>query len=114
MSDAFHDFDVRLKRIDRNHARMARGYSGRMTKDGLIVFRPKRRQVGFPVRGLFLLVVGFICFKGLIIAHLGAATFEQRAAALGEGTYVEQAGAVIMQPDPVSSGIAAKLSPYFR
>lgn len=107
-------FDARLRRIDRIRARLVHGYECRVGEDGLIVFRPKRRRRAFSVRGLFLIVVGFFCFKGLILAHLGPSVYQDRVAALEGGTYAEQAGALVMQVDPVSSAIAGKLRPFVR
>ncbi len=114
MSDAFQGFDTRLKSIDRNRARMERGYVGKVSKDGLIVFRPKRRQRGVPVRGIIYLVAGFIFFKAVIIAHLGASLYGERLAQLSQGSTIEQAGAVVMQPDTLSMILAARLRPILR
>lgn len=114
MSNAFQGFDTRLKSIERKHARIKRGYVGRVGKDGLIVFRPKRRQGGISLRGIVYLVVGFIFFKAVIIAHLGAGLYEERLAQLAEGSVVEQAGAAVMQPDAVSAMFASKLRPFLR
>jgi hypothetical protein len=109
MSDGYSGFQNRLRRIDRRHVRLAQGYESRVGKDGLIVFRPKRRSRGFPLRGIVLLGLGFCVFKGVILAHTGETLYEQRLAALGSGTYVEQAGAWVMQVDPVTQAIGAKL-----
>ncbi len=114
MSEAFQDFDTRLKKIDRKHNRLAQGYSARVSKDGLIVFRPKRRQSRISLRGVALLAVGFLCFKGILLAHLGATTYENRIAALQDGTLIEQGGAYVMQIDPVSNAIAMKLHPILN
>ena len=114
MSNAFQGFDTRLKRISRNRARMAQGYVGQVGRDGLIVFRPKRRSGGFPIKGLMLLVLGVFCFKGLILAHLGEQIYETRVASLAEGSVVEQAGAFVMQADPISLAIAQKVRPLVK
>lgn len=114
MTNTYQGFDARLKKIDRNRARLANGYSAKVTKDGLIVFRPKRRSQGFSVRGLAFLVLGFFLFKGMILAHLGGTVYEQRVAALKEGTVVEQAGAFVMKTDNVSATIAQYLRPFVK
>lgn len=107
-------FERRLKLINKKRARLADGYVSKVGKDGLIVFRPKRREGGFPIKGLALLVLGFFVFKGVILAHLGDGTFEARLAQLSQGSTVEQAGAFIMQPDLVSQAIAQQLRPYVK
>ncbi len=114
MSDAYSGFDSRLRKIDRKRARLANGYKSKVSKDGLIVFKPKRRQAGFPLRALVLLIIGFFVFKGMIMAHIGTSLYEQRVAALMEGTLVEQAGAYVMQTDPVTERIAQKLRPFLQ
>ena len=114
MSNTFQGFDARLKKIDRNRVRLSNGYSAKVTKDGLIVFRPKSRSGGFSVRGLLFLIAGFFLFKAMIMAHLGGTTYDQRVGALEQGTMVEQAGAFVMQRDPVTVAIAEKLRPFLK
>lgn len=114
MTNAYQSFDKRLKKIGRNHAKLSQGYSSRVGRDGLIVFRPHRRQGGFPIRGLLLLAVGLFCFKGFILAHLGEATYSSRVETLAAGSMVEQAGAFMMQPDPVSLFIADYTRPFLK
>ncbi len=107
-------FTARIKNVQRGHARMAHGYDSKVGRDGLIVFRPKRRKRSFPLRGLMLMIVGLLCFKGLVMAQFGAATYDARVDNLRQGTMLEQAGAVIMQADPVSRFIAIKAAPLLR
>ena len=114
MTNSFAEFDSRLKRIDRNRSRLASGYSAKVTSNGLIVFRPKRRDASFSVRGLLYLVAGFLIFKSVILAHLGEVTYAERVGALQSGTVVEQAGAYVMQEEIVTSTIANYLRPYLN
>lgn len=114
MSDAYQGFEHRLRKIGRKRARLADGYVSKVGRDGLIVFKPRRRQGGISLRGLVFLVVGFFCFKGLIMAHLGAPLYEERVETLRSGSIVEQVGGFVMQPDPVTQSIAAKLRPFLR
>ncbi len=114
MAHAANGFDRRLKMIGKKRARLANGYVSQVGKDGLVIFRPKRRSGGFPIKGLALLVLGFFVFKGLILAHLGEGTFETRLATLSQGSVVEQTGAWIMQPDVVSQAIAQQVRPFMN
>jgi len=111
MTNAYKSFDKRLTRIGRKRARLVHGYSSQVGKDGLIVFRPKHSRGGFPIRGLVFLVVGFFCFKALILAHLGETVYSQRVDALAAGSVVEEAGAFVMQAEPVSLAIAQLIRP---
>ncbi|WP_135507253.1 hypothetical protein [Roseovarius aestuariivivens] len=111
MTNAFDTFDSRLKKIDRNRTRLAQGYSAKVTNDGLIVFRPKRIKRSVPLQGLLFLIGGFFLFKAMILAGLGTDTYEQRVTALSSGTVIEQAGAYVMQKDPVTAAVAEKLRP---
>ncbi|MCZ4354266.1 hypothetical protein O4H61_17255 [Roseovarius aestuarii] len=106
-------FAARLKKVNRKHTRMARGYDAKVGRDGLIVFRPKRRKAGMPIRGLMLAGAALLGFKALAIVQLGAGGYDARVEALQNGTAVEQAGAFVMQPDPVSTAIATRLAPLF-
>ena len=112
MTDTRNGFGNRLKHVERKHAKMARGYDCKVARDGLIVFKPKRRKAHFPWKGLTLLFVGLLGFKGLVIAHTGSDTYSQRVAELSNGAVYERAGAVVLQIDPVSEAIATKIKPY--
>ena len=114
MSDAFQGFDSRLKAIGRKRTRLAQGYVSKVGKDGLIIFRPKRRKSGLPLRGLFYLALGFTFFQAVIIAHLGAPLYGDRLTQLAQGSIVEQAGAVVMQTDPVSELLSTYIRPILR
>lgn len=114
MADIQYGFAKRLRRIDLKHARLERGYMGKVRDDGLIEFRPKSRFPSIPVRGLIYLVIGFAFFKAVVIAHLGGVTYQERIALLAQGSIVEQAGAYVMRPDPLSGMFAAYLAPFLR
>lgn len=106
MADIRNDFSTRVKSVERKHARMAHGYECRVGQDGLITIRPKRRRVIVPLKGLVLLLLAFICFKGLIMAWVGDAVYELRIDALNHGPVFEQVGAFVMQADPITRQIA--------
>jgi hypothetical protein len=110
MADIHHGFAKRLRRIDLKHARLERGYIGKVREDGLIEFRPKRRVPAIPLRGLLYLVFGFAFFKAVVLAHLGGVTYQERLAGLAAGNPLERAGAYVMRPDPVTRMIAGPLS----
>lgn len=114
MSDATRHFNARLRRIDTHHARLKRGYVGKVRHDGLIVFKPRRQRRAIPWRGLLTLIFGFVFFKAVVLAHLGAVTFEARVSQLADGHVIEQAGAVILRPDPLTRWIAGYLAPVLR
>ena len=104
-------FDKRLRRINRKHARMQRGVIASVNHDGLIIARPRRTAPRFPVRGMILLLAAFFVFKGGLYAYLGPITYNERVGTLASGTQVEQAGAWAMQADPVTIWIAQNLQP---
>jgi len=115
MSDAKRDFNARLRRIDQTHARLEGGYAGKVRSDGLIVFRPRRRsRPALLLRGLIYLCLGFVFFKAVVLAHLGGVTYEARIAHLAGGHVLEQAGAVVMQPDALTRWMAGHLAPVLR
>ena len=108
-------FNKRLKALGRKHAAMANGYTTQVRGDGLIVVKPKRRaRRGFPLAKLLILGLGFVAFKGFMLASLGELTYNERLARMGNGTSVEQAGAWVMQIDPLTRFMAGYLEPLTK
>ncbi|WP_299688373.1 hypothetical protein [uncultured Tateyamaria sp.] len=106
------DFQTRVGTVQRQHKAMSHGYTTEMRGDGLIVVKPKRAmRRGFPLRGLLVLVLGFFAFKGFMLASLGEVTYNERVAKLGNGTMVEQAGAWVMQTEPLTTFLAGFIEP---
>jgi len=106
MVDAANDFRKRMKRISKKHARLEHGYVAVVSKDGLIITKPKRKGGSFPLRILLTLIVCFVGFKVLLISHLGPEGYAQRVDVLHNGSVLEQGGAWLLQADPVSLVIA--------
>ena len=113
MSGAFHDFDDRLRRIHKSRVKLANGYVSVVGDDGLIVIKPKPARARSILRPFVFLVVGLLMFKSLILAALGQPVYEDRLARLQDGTAIEQAGAWVMQIDPVSEAVAAQIRRLF-
>ena len=102
-------FEKRLRRIVKNHQRMANGVTYRVDQTGLIQATPRIYNPKFPLRGLILLIGTAFLFKGYIFATLGQATYTDRVAGLQGGSLIEQAGAWIMQADPATLAVAEVL-----
>jgi len=113
MTSTMKSFDKRVNRISRRHRKMAKGYVTRIQRNGLVSNRP-RRSTGLRVSpvGVLMLIAGFFGFKGVLLAHLGTTTYNERIATLAEGTVIEQAGAWIMQIDPLMLFFARVFSPF--
>ncbi len=107
-------FTERLRRIDRSHRKLSRGYEPSVNHDGLIVPVPRRRSVRIPYGGLALIVLAVLGFKGATHAVLGADAYDARIARLAEGSAVERAGAWMMQPDTATLGISAQIAAFLR
>ena len=109
MSDAqMQQFGHRLRRIDERHQKLARGVEISVQKDGLIIARPARSAARFPWRGLLMILVAMMAFKGLLHAQIGAETYAERVIALSNGSFIEQAGAWFMKADPVTLWLSAQ------
>lgn len=106
-------FDARIKKVQRNHVRMARGYDAKVGRDGLIVFRPKRQKARLPLRSLIVVAVAFIGFKVLVLMQIGDAAYQARIDAMMTGSMGEQAGGYVLQLDPVTRTVAEQLAPLF-
>ena len=100
-------FDKRLNKVERQHRRLARGYTTRVRSDGVIVVEPKRRRPSAKrLRFLAFVVLGLFLFKAFTFASLGEVTYNERVSKLGNGTELERAGAFVMQSDPVTVFLA--------
>lgn len=107
-------FDNRLNVLGHKHKAMTRGYTTHMRNDGLIVVKELPQKKQFPIKGLVLLLLGFFCFKGFMLAAVGQDAYAERVASLQSGTFVEQGGAWVMQADPVAQVVANYMGPILR
>jgi hypothetical protein len=57
-----------------------------------------------------LVMMTVIAIKAAVLASIGPERYEERIAALRAGSSVEQAGAWVLQADPLTAVMAAKLS----
>lgn len=107
-------FDKRLRRIVRkNNALVNRGVVHKMNKDGLVVAKPRVYTPRFPLKGLVLLIGACLVFKGFVYYDMGAADYDGRIAGLAQGSVFEQAGAWMMQADPLTTAIADTFKTVF-
>ncbi|MFL4470461.1 hypothetical protein ACERZ8_11445 [Tateyamaria armeniaca] len=112
MQDSQADFNKRLSTLNRKHAAMSQGFSTALRADGLIVIKPNRAlRRAFPIKGLLALVFGFFVFKAIMLSSLSEITYNERVAKLNQGGALEQAGAWLMQVEPVTHFLAGFLEP---
>ena len=106
--------DKRLDKVVRNHERMRRnGVVHRVGKDGLIRSRARLVRPRFPLKGALLIAVLFFAFKALLFAQIGAGNYAQKVEGLRSGSVIEQAGAVLMQEEPVTVALGGFLKQFF-
>jgi len=110
----FDEFDRRMNRIHRRHSKLSHGYVTQVNSDGLVVARAKRRSNGGMLRGLMLVAVVMILFKGVLHAHLGDAAYQERLSGLQDGNFVEQVGAWVMTADPITKAISHHVASLVR
>lgn len=104
------EFDQRVTRLNKKHQKLSRGYRATMRSDGLVVMKPQRIRSAIPAKVLVLCLLGFFGFKAFLLSHLGPSAYETRVESLNQGTPVEQAGAWIMQADPLTEFMASQLN----
>ena len=107
-------FEGRLRRLGRKHTAMSRGYVTQMRNDGLIVVKPRRRRVHFPLKGIVWMILGFIAFKAFLLSSIGPDAYASRLDTLAQGTLFEQGGAWVMQKDPATQFLSQLVGPVFR
>ncbi|WP_413718176.1 hypothetical protein [Silicimonas sp. MF1-12-2] len=95
-----------MRRINRRHSKLSQGYVTAVTSDGLVVAKPQRRARRGMLRGLAMVVVVMMLFKGALHAQLGAQSYQDRIDALAAGNAMEQAGAYFMVADPITLWIS--------
>ncbi len=110
MASAQVPFNKRLNRIVRKHQRMQYGVSYKIDPSGMIVARPRLYNPKFPLRGLLLVLATAFVLKGYMLASLGAGVYDEKVALLEQGTTVEKIGAWVMQSDPATQFVAARLA----
>ena len=114
MSDVRQNFYSRIGRMDERRPHGVKNPAYYVTHDGHVVVqqdRPVRRRA---LRTLLYCVVALLAFKTLVLAFSGTVAYQERIDGLRDGAMVEQAGAFLMQIDPISSFLADKLAPYVR
>jgi hypothetical protein len=104
------DFDERLRRIDRQHRTLSRGFVLAVNRDGLIVAKPETSRFRFPWRVLLLLLVAVMGFKVALHAYIGPEAYADRLERLGDGTIAERVSAYALHADPVTVWISNSLS----
>lgn len=102
MGETHLQFDDRIRGLQKKHRKMANGVVHSVNHDGLIIARPRRQRIQMPIKGLFLMVSSFFIFKAFLLGYLGSITYLERVNLLASGTVVEQVGAALMKPDPIS------------
>lgn len=110
----YDEFDRRMRRITRRHSQLSHGYVTTVNSDGMVVAKPRRRSARGTLRGVALVVLVLMVFKGFLYAELGAGAYEQRVAALSEGSAFEKAGAFVMVADPVTKWLSGHISSLVR
>lgn len=113
MSDTYGQFQTRCDGLQRKHSALAKGYTAKLGDDGLITLVPRRRRSYITARLIAGTIAGVIAFKSLALALIGPIGYQERIDALAAGTTYETVAAWIMQPDPVSSQIAALIISTF-
>ncbi|MEQ9041630.1 MAG: hypothetical protein RIE24_25170 [Silicimonas sp.] len=110
----FDEFERRMRRINRRHSKLSQGYVTAVNSDGLVVAKPQRRGNRGMLRGLAMIVIVMMLFKGFLHAQLGAQSYQDRIEALAAGTVIEQAGAYFMVADPITLWISSKVVSLVR
>jgi hypothetical protein len=111
MTDAnYTQFWRRLRRIDQNQRKLSHGYVTSMNHDGLLIARPRPKEVKLTWRGVAYVVVVMMAFKIFLYAQMGPLAYQEKVFAMGNGSLAEQIGAYVMVADPVTASIATALS----
>lgn len=111
MDDAQRSFHKREQALRRKHIRMSQGYMTRMNRNGVIEQIPQNRMSGFGLSVFLRLAVAVMLFKVVALAWLGEPIYTGHVERLSQGAFYEQAGAWILQVDPVTRTLSGFLTP---
>ncbi|MBT8411257.1 MAG: hypothetical protein KJP02_05610 [Octadecabacter sp.] len=107
------NLDKRLHRIVRRHDRMKRnGVIHSVGRDGLIRTRPRLIRPAEPLRGVALAIGLLMLFKAALFAQVGPLAYDDRVEAMRSGSSLEQAGALLMQKEPVTVMLGGYMKTY--
>lgn len=104
-------FRKRLRRLERQHTALSRGYETHIRSDGLLIVKPKRQIPHVSSAAIFTFLALFMLLKAVLLAQVGHDDYANRVALLQVGTPVERVGAVVMSIDPVTSYLAGIIKP---
>lgn len=110
----FDEFERRMRRINRRHSKLSHGYVTAVTSDGLVVAKPQRGSSRGMLRGLAMVVIVMMLFKGFLHAQIGERAYQDRIDALMAGTAIEKGGAYFMVADPITLWISSKVVSLVR
>lgn len=101
--------EERLGRIEAQRRKIAKGAVYSVNQDGLIIAKPRRRGLRFPVRILAFAAASVILFKAVVYAAIGPASYTDRVSSLTDGTAVERFAAWVMTADSATIWLATQL-----
>ncbi len=110
----FEEFDRRMRRISRRHSKLSQGYVTSVNSDGLVVAKPKRRSNRSTLRGVAMVIIVLVAFKGFLHSQIGSAAYAERVDALSQGSAIEKGGAFVMVADPLTLWLSQKFSSLVR
>lgn len=114
MGDPYAQFARRLDVLGEKRAKLSHGYVTTIRNDGLVVVRPQRARLQFPLTGIIMTLVCFFVLKAFILASVGPVTYAERLGKLENGTVVERIGARAMAIDPLTQRLAYMGRPVLR
>ncbi|MEO1536362.1 MAG: hypothetical protein AAFR73_01415 [Pseudomonadota bacterium] len=108
----YDEFDRRMRRITRRHTQLSRGYVTAVNDDGLVIAKPRRKFSRGTLRGIAIVVLVLMLFKGVLHSQLGPTAYAERLGGLSEGSVFEKAGAVLMSADPITVWLSGHIGKY--
>lgn len=110
----YDEFDRRMRRITRRHSQLSHGYVTSVNSDGLVIAKPRRKSARGTLRGVALIVLVLMAFKGYLHAQLGPTAYDARVEALTQGSAFEQAGGFVMVADPITKWLSGHIASLVR
>lgn len=89
----------------------------RVREDGLVVEEvrhPGQRRGLIPIKGILIVALVFVGFKGVMLAELGEPEYLDRVEKLKQGGTIEVSAAFLLDADPATRAVADMVGKVLR
>jgi predicted DNA repair protein MutK len=102
------EFYGRVAKFEKSHAK-GFGHEAPGTLSRSVTYGRVKARLRFPVMPLVVVTLAVFGLKAVILHHVGATDYQSRVEALQSGQGFDRLGGWLMQADPLTMALAAKI-----